>query len=98
MSKLGDQFNNPPQGNETSRATDTPRGSITTRDEMERRITDRSSYPPAPEHNHPAPDWVVNPDDFHRQQMRKNERRINDLRNRLHGASRIMQQDFDQSR
>lgn len=45
MSKLGDQFKDPAQGNETSHATEAPREAIATKADLDQRIKDRRNYP-----------------------------------------------------
>ena len=97
MSDLKDQFAGTTQKTETERLN-TSRTDTATRMELDKRLEGRQNYPPDPEHNHPAPDWVVNPTNQVREQMRRNENRINNLRNRLLGASCAMRRDFDQSR
>ena len=92
MSKLSDQYNG------TTQKVEPERPDTATKTELDNRVEDRRNYPPIPEHNHPAPDWVQNADNLHRQYMRKNEQRINELRNRLNDSSRTMRRDFDRSR
>lgn len=71
---------------------------ITSKVERDRLVGDRQNDPPIPEHNHPAPDWVLNPDDPNRQAMRRREQRINELNERLGRASAKLERDFDRSR
>ncbi len=71
---------------------------ITTKVERDNLVGDRRNDPPVPEHNYPAPDWVLNPDDPNRQAMRRREQRINELNERLGRASARLEQDFDRSR
>lgn len=71
---------------------------IATKAERDRLVGDRRNDPPVPEHNYPAPDWVLNPDDPARQRMRPREQRINDLDNRMTRAQAKFERDFDRSR
>lgn len=92
MSKLTELYNRTKAKQEASRAD------IATKAERDRLVEDRRRYPPVPEHNHPAPDWAVNPGNLHRQRMRKSEHRINELNKRLGRASAKLGRDFDRSR
>lgn len=92
MSKLTELYNR------TKAKQEPRRNDIATKAERDRLIGDRRKYPPVPAHDHPAPDWAVNPGNLHRQRMRKSEQRINDLNKRLGRASVKLDRDFDRSR
>ena len=74
----------------------TPR-EIASRKELQRLKLDRRNDPPVPFLNHPRPAWADNADDPVRRQIRMRERRIRKLENRLDGAVKKMERDFDQS-
>ena len=84
--------------NQTEKTHEAKQPDISTKAELEQHTEDRRNDPPVPEHNHPAPDWVMNPDSHHRQRMRKREQRVNQLRDRLGRASGKLERDFDRSR
>ena len=70
---------------------------IATRRELERLKADRKNDPAVPAYDHPAPSWALDSEDPRRIKMRMRERRIRRLENRLDGAVRKMERDFDQS-
>ena len=70
---------------------------VATRAELERLIDDRKNDPPIPEHDHPAPNWVVTTTDPNLARQRMRERRIRYLTNRLDGATRKMETGYDQT-
>lgn len=90
--KLTDLYNRTKETQEPSQPD------IATKSDLDRLIEDRQNDPPVPEHNHPAPDWVVNPDNSDRLRMRERENNIQDISERLDNASTKFNRDFDHSR
>ena len=70
---------------------------IATRKELDKLIEDRRNDPPVPHLDHPKPSWMMDADDPVRRRIRMRERRIRYLENRLSGASRTMEREFDQN-
>lgn len=70
---------------------------IVSRHELARLIADRKNDPPAAQLDHPKPNWVLDSEDPARRRMRMRERRIRYLTNRLDGAAKTMEREFDQN-
>lgn len=70
---------------------------IATRAELDHWIEDRKNDPEIPEYNYPKPSWIEDPEDPKRVQIRMRERRIQNLTNRLDGAGREVEREFDQN-
>lgn len=70
---------------------------IATRIELNHHIADRKNDPSIPALKHPSPTWMLDPTDDTRVHIRMRERRISYLENRLDGAVKKLERDFDQS-
>lgn len=70
---------------------------IASRAELDHWLNDRKNDPSVPELNYPKPSWMEDAEDPNRLHMRMRERRIRNLTNRLDGAARDMEREFDQN-
>ncbi|OUS37247.1 hypothetical protein A9Q94_06500 [Rhodobacterales bacterium 56_14_T64] len=70
---------------------------IATRAERDRWIEDRKNDPSVPTLEHPKPSWAEDAEDPDRLYIRMRERRIRNLTNRLDGAVRDMEREWDQN-
>jgi len=76
--------------------TNTPKD-VATHEELQRLIDDRKNDPELLTPKPPRPSWVEDANHDIRKHMRMRERRIRYLQNRLDGAQKRMERDFDQS-
>ncbi|MEM8615852.1 MAG: hypothetical protein AAGF20_02850 [Pseudomonadota bacterium] len=71
---------------------------IASQEQRDQLIKDRENDPERLDLNHPAPSWADNSsDDKERRRIAAREQRIRYLTNRLEGAARKAERDFDQS-
>lgn len=70
---------------------------IVTRAGIERLKEDRKNDPAIPAYDYPRPSWMDNADDPKRVHIRMRERYIRYGENRLDGAKKTMEREFDQS-